>query len=158
MPLTCLHGLFDKWTAFQLWAIVRKAALESCSCGFVAWLGFTNFRRCMLFTTLCGLCPLDDRIMWASFCNKAFIGQLSGGGSSAKLVHAVKKFMWAPSNGRFNHVGSYFNKLIMWAPFSNGVFGIAGARRSIQLLRSSSDDVGSFLLQRNHVGSLLWAR
>jgi hypothetical protein len=43
--------------------------------------------------------------------SKTLCGQLSGDGFSAKLVHAVKNFMWAPSNGRFNHVGSYFKQV-----------------------------------------------
>jgi hypothetical protein len=38
-------------------------------------------------------------------------GQLSGGGSLAKLVHAVKRFMWAPLNGRFNHVASLLQQI-----------------------------------------------
>jgi hypothetical protein len=42
---------------------------------------------------------------------KHSIGQLFGGGSSAKLVHAVKNFMWAPSNGRFNHVSSFLKQV-----------------------------------------------
>jgi hypothetical protein len=65
--------------------------------------------------------------------------------SSCGLLPMDVLIMWTP----------ILNKLIMWAPFSNRVFGIDGARRSIQLLRSSFDDVGSFLLQRNHVGSLM---
>jgi hypothetical protein len=70
---------------------------------------------------------------------KHSIGQLFGDGSSAKLVHAVKKFMWAPFNGRFNHVGSFLKQIDhvgAFPKFFNGVFGIADARRLIQLLGS----------------------